>query len=338
MNHLRVVIPRHGGPNVLRVVEEPLPQPKPGQARIRVEAIGVAFADLLIRRGLYPGAPPLPLTPGYDCVGIVDALGSGVREPLPGTRVAALTVTRSYAQHVCVRARELVPLSPALDPAEAVCLVLNYVTAQQMLHRCARPSAGDAVLIHGAGGGVGTALLQLGKLAQLALYGTASAAKHEKLSGLGAQLIDHHHEDFVGRIRELTGGSGVRAAFDPIGGRNLWRSYRCLARGGTLLSYGVSAMTRKGGPARLLAAPGTFLSIGLLALVPDGKRLSFYSILSYKRLHPEWFREDLVHLSGLLERRAIVPIVAERIPLAQAARAHELLEQAAVVGKIVLIP
>jgi len=114
------------------------------------------------------------------------------------------------------------------------------------------------VLIHGAGGGVGTALLQLGKLAQLALYGTASAAKHEKLSSLGAQLIDHHHEDFVGRIRELTGGSGVRAAFDPIGGRNLWRSYRCLARGGTLLSYGVSAMTRKGGLRGCSPLPGRF--------------------------------------------------------------------------------
>ncbi|MFH1143363.1 MAG: medium chain dehydrogenase/reductase family protein [Candidatus Eisenbacteria bacterium] len=338
MNHLRVIASRYGGPETLVATEEPLPEPKTGEARVRTEAMGVAFADLLVRQGLYPGGPMPPLTPGYDLIGVVDALGEGTRRPAIGTRVAALTVTGSYAEHVCVDARELVLIPRALDAAEAVCLVLNYVTAHQMLHRVARVRKDDSILVHGAAGGVGTALLHLGRLAGLTLYGTASGRKHERISTLGARLIDYRREDFVRQIAAATRGEGVRAVFDPVGGRNVQRSYTCLARGGRLVSYGVTGMTRRGRVRGYLAGAATFVRLGLLAALPDGKRALFYSILSYKRKHPDWFRDDLTRLCDLLTHRAIEPIVAARLPLTEAAHAHRMLEDGEVIGKVVLLP
>ena len=359
---IRIVVARYGGPDVLEPREEPLCEPRSGEARVRVEAAGVSFADLLVRQGLYPGGPRPPLTPGYDLIGRVDALGSGgegefaradapsSRGPLParpagtdsaalvGSRVAALTVTRSYAQYVCLPARDLVPVPPSLDAGEAVCLVLNYLTAWQMLHREARVPGGGAILVHGAAGGVGTALLELGRLAGITRFGTVSRAKHAAIAHLGAELIDYRSEDFVSRVLERTKGAGVQAAFDPVGGANLRRSYRCLARGGRLVSYGATIMSRRGRLAGYRSGGASLARVAWLSLVPDGRRASFYSILHYRHRHPAWFREDLGHLFALLEQGRVRPIVAARLPLVEAARAHRMLEEGATIGKIVLLP
>jgi NADPH2:quinone reductase len=192
----RMVLTGLGGPEVLKCVEEHLPKPGAGEVRVKILAAGIAFADVLMRRGLYPGTPKFPFTPGYDLVGNIDALGDAVSQFVIGQRVAALTMIGGYSRYTVVPAGRLVPVPDGLDPAEAVSLVLNYVTAYQMLHRVAKLREGQRVLIHAAAGGVGTAALQLGRLAGLEMFGTASKAKHQLVASLGATPIDYRSESF----------------------------------------------------------------------------------------------------------------------------------------------
>jgi NADPH:quinone reductase-like Zn-dependent oxidoreductase len=342
MQNTRVLITAHGSPEVLKLVQEDLPEPRPGEVRLRILATGVAFADVLMRYGMYPNMPPLPFSPGYDVVGIVDKLGEGVSDFAPGDTVAALTMIGGYAQYLCVAARELTRVPAGVDPAEAVSLVLNYVTAHQMIHRIAALARGQTVLIHGAAGGVGTAALELGKLAGLKLYGTASRGKHDLVSALGGIPIDYKSDDFVTRVLQMTGGAGVDAVFDAVGGQNWWRSYKALraggkTSGGKLIGYGMSSMINRGKPSKLRGA-ASFALLGLLGILPDGKSARWYSITTEKQRHPEWFREDLAHLLNLLSGRKIRPQISERLPLREAQRAHELIEHAQVTGKIVLLP
>jgi NADPH:quinone reductase len=331
--NLRVVITAPGGPEVLKLVEDDLPAPSPGQVRVKNLASGVAYADVLMRHGLYPKTPPFPFAPGYDIVGDIDALGPGVSQFSLGQRVAALTMTGGYARYTLVPAEHLVPVPNQLDPAEAVSLVLNYVTAYQMLHRLAKLREGQRLLVHGAAGGVGTAALQLGKITGLQMFGTASKPKHELVTSLGALPIDYRSENFVERISQLAPG-GVDCVLDPIGGKNWLASYRCLRSGGTLACYGASSAVAEG---KLSAGIG-FATLGLLKLIPDGKRVYWYNIKTLRDSHPDWFREDLSKLFELLAGRKIQPVIAAKLPLREAARANEMLEKAQVSGKIVLLP
>jgi NADPH:quinone reductase-like Zn-dependent oxidoreductase len=290
---------------------------------------------------MYPKMPPLPFSPGYDVVGIVDKLGNGVSGFKLGDTVTALTMIGGYSRYLCVPAAELIPVPAGLDPAEAVSLVLNYVTAHQMIHRVAELRSGQSVLIHGAAGGVGTALLELGKLAGLKMFGTASRGKHDLVTALGGIPIDYKTDDFVTRVLQMTGGTGVDAVFDPVGGSNWWRSYKTLRaggkeRGGTLIGYGMSSVVDQGKPSMVKGA-ASFALMGLLGVLPDGKTARWYSVTTEKQKHPGWFPEDLRHLLGLLAEKKIHPHVAERLPLREAQRANELIEQAKVAGKIVLL-
>lgn len=327
MKYQRVVMTALGEPDVLQVVENEVTSPRAGEVRVKVLAAGVAYADIMMRHGRYPGMPQPPFTPGYDLVGEVAEVGAGVDQFRPGQRVTALTVRGGYAQQVILPAGELVPVPDGVDPAEAAALTLNYVSAYQMLHRVARVQPGERVLVHGAAGGVGTALLQLGRLHGLELYGTASAAKHDLVREMGATPIDYRNEDFLVRL-----GDGVDAAIDGIGGRTLWRSFRALRRGGRLVCYGFLA-AQGAGP---LVTPLTMVSGALLKLVP-GRESHFYSVGSWKDRHSDWFRADLTTLLRLLDERKIAPVV-ERMPLREAVRAHELLERSAVRGKLILLP
>jgi NADPH2:quinone reductase len=249
----------------------------------------------------------------------------------------------AYAEFICLPERELVPVPSGLDPAEAVSLVLNYVTAHQMLHRSAKVESGQRVLIHGAAGGVGTALLQLGRLAGLQMYGSCSPRGASAVSELGATPIDYRLPDFEEEIRRLTDG-GVNAVFDPIGGAHLWRSRKALRSRGTVVGYGLVTSIRgegltSGRPGRRRRYRGTAafaLYIAASRLLPSRKRVVPYSIQTLKRLKPEWFRQDLLSLLDLLQMKRIKPLVAQRFPLAQARQAHELLGRGGVVGKIVL--
>lgn len=335
MNYKRIVITRHGGSEVLKLLEDELPEPKAGEVRVKILASGVAFTDVLIREGLYPGIPKPPFSPGYEIVGIVDKLGLGVSTLELGQRVVALTVIGGYSEFLCLPVAELVPVPTGVDTLEAVSLVLQYVTAYQLLHRIAKVKPGDRILIHGAAGGVGTALLELGKLADLQMYGTASKPKHELVSSLGGVPIDYKHEDFVQRIYSLT-ADGVDVVFDAIGGSHLLSSYKTLRKQGQLISYGFSsALSGKRG--RIFRFGASFALLSLLKFLPDSHKVVFYSIAGLKKQHPEWFREDLTKLLDLLLHKQIKPIIADRLPLEEAAYAHELLDQSAVSGQLVLL-
>jgi len=344
MRHTRIIVTHYGGPDAIRVVEEECPEPKNGEVRMRVLAAGVSLPDIMAREGVHPETPPVPFTPGWDLVGVVDRLGTGTSGIEPGQIVAALPIHGAYAEFVCLPQRELVPVPPGVDAAEAVSLVLNYITAYQMLHRSAQVRPGQRVLIHGAAGGVGSALLQLGRLAGLEMYGTCSSRGAAAVSELGGAPIDYQHQDFVQEIHRLA-GEGVDVVFDSIGGSHIWRSRKALRRGGRVVAYGLTGMLsggrlasgRSGGrhPYRGIAIFGLYIVGGWL--LPGRKRVVPYSIQTLKRLKPEFFRQDLIALLDLLRQQKIKPLIAQRFPLAEARHAHELLGTGGVTGKIVLV-
>lgn len=344
MKHIRIIVTRYGGPDALQVIEEGCPDPKPDEVRVRVLAAGVSLPDLMMREGIHPETPPLPFTPGWDLVGVVDQLGAGVSGFELGQIVAALPISGAYAEFVCLPHHELVPVPSGLDAAEAVSLVLNYVTAYQMLHRSAKVRTGQRLLIHGAAGGVGSALLQLGRLAGLELYGTCSARGALAVSDLGAVPIDYEHQDFVKEIHRLT-GEGADVVFDGIGGTHIWRSRKALRAGGTVVAYGLTgslcggrlASGRSGGRHRFRAVAIFGLYIAGSWFFPGRRRVVPYSIQWLKRLKPSWFRQDLITLFDLLQQQKIKPLIAQRFPLAEARQAQELLGKGGVTGKVVLV-
>jgi NADPH:quinone reductase-like Zn-dependent oxidoreductase len=345
VRHTRIVVTHYGGPDALQVVEEECPEPKGGEVRVRVLAAGVALPDLMMREGIHPETPLLPFTPGWDLIGVVDRLGDGVSGLEPGQIVAALPITGAYAEYVCLPQHELIPAPSGLDASEAVSLVLNYVTAYQMLHRSAQVRPGQRVLIDGAAGGVGSALLQLGRLAGLEMYGTCSSQRASAVSDLGGIPIDYRLLDFVKEIRRLT-SEGVDIVFDGIGGSHVWRSREALRPGGKVVVYGFTSSLRGGRLAsgrsgrrhrfREAAVLGWYIAGSWL--LPSRKRMVPYSIQWLKRLRPAWFRQDLIALFDLLQQQKIKPLIAQRFPLAEAKNAHELLGKGGVTGKIVLVP
>src|SRR5512142_2382632 len=226
----RIIVTHYGGPDALRVIELACPEPKRGEVRVRVLATGVALPDVMAREGIHPETPRAPFTPGWDLVGVVDRVGAGASNVAAGQTVAAMPISGAYAQFVCLPEDELVPVPSGVDAAEAVSLVLNYVTAYQMLHRSAKVKPGQRVLIHGAAGGVGSALLQLGRLAGLEMYGTCSSRGASAVSDLGGVPIDYREQDFVKDIHRLT-RDGADAVFDGIGGPHIWRSRQALRPG-----------------------------------------------------------------------------------------------------------
>ncbi len=275
MMNKRIVAVRAGGPEQLQLLEEPLPVPQPGEVRLRVLAAGVAYGDTMFRQGKSPGAPPFPLTPGYDLVGEDDAVGSGVTGFRPGDRVAALPGLGSYTTYRGLPAASLIPVPANLKPAEAVSVVLNYTTAYQLLTKAAGLRAGQSVLIHGAAGGVGTAVLQVGQLLGLTVYGTASSGKQEVIRQAGGVPIDYTKTDYVAEIQRLTGGQGVAAVLDPIGGAHVTQSYRALGRKGTLVLFGAAAATQRTG-SFVFGLLGTMWRLALLKLRPDGRRITIH--------------------------------------------------------------
>jgi len=344
VKNTRIVVTKYGGPDALQVVQEECPEPKRGEVRVRVLAAGVALPDVMMREGFHPETPALPFTPGWDLVGVVEKLGAGVTQVQPGQVVAALPIFGAYTEYICLRQAELVPVPSGLDPAEAVSLILNYVTAYQMMHRSVKPKPGQRVLIHGAAGGVGSALLQLGRLAGLEIYGTCSAQSAAAVSAMGGIPIDYRNLDFVQEIRRLT-GDGVDVVFDGIGGSYVWRSREALRRGGKVVVYGFTgslsggrSTSGSGGRHRFREAATLTRYVVASWFLPGRKRLVPYSIQWLKRVKPAVFRKDLTTLLELLRQQKIKPLVAQRIPLSAARRAHELLGRGGITGKIVLLP
>jgi NADPH2:quinone reductase len=298
----------------------------------------------MAREGVHPETPRLPFTPGWDLVGVVERPGAGTSGIEPRQLVAAMPIHGAYAEFVCMPQRELIPVPSGLDAAEAVSLVLNYVTAYQMLHRFAKVKPGQRVLIHGAAGGVGTALMQLGDLAKLEMYGTCSPRGAPAVSDLGGVPIDYRNQDYVKEILRLT-GEGVDAVFDPIGGAHLWHSRQALRPAGKVVGYGNTTSLRGEGLGsgrtgrrnRLHGIPVYALFIAGSWLLPGRKRVVPYSIQTLKRLKPGMFRQDLITLLDLLQQKKLNPLIAKRFPLTEARKAQELLGGGGVTGKIVLV-
>jgi len=334
MKYKRIIVNRK---RQLELVEEDLPNPRPGEVRLKMLAAGVSFADVLMRQGVHPEARRPPFTPGWDLVGVVEALGEGVESVPLGAMVAAMPIVGGYAEYLCLPATELVQVPPQLDPAQAVCLILNYVTAYQMLHRSAQAKPGETALVHSAAGGVGTALLQLARLHGVETYGTASTGKLSTVERLGGHAIDYKRSDFLKCIRSSKRG-GVDIVFDGLADWNLLRSWRALNRGGRLVAYGLTS-SLAGGKRELkglLSTATAAAAMYTLSMLTRHKTLSIYSIQMLKRQKPDWFRQDLTALFDFFERGELKPLIDRMLPLEKAALAHELLGKGKTVGKIVL--
>ncbi len=330
----RVVVARRGGPDVLEVVTEGLPEPGPGEIRVKTMAAGVSSYDVMLRGHWFPGQK-LPYTPGEDVVGVVDELGPGVSGLEVGQRVALWTFgdAGGYTEHLVQPAERAVPVPNGLDAVDAVALVVNYLTASLAMNQIAGVQPGERMLVHGAAGGVGSALVQLGALAGMEVYGTASAYNHELVESLGAVPIDYRNDDFVARIRDLT-GDGVDVVFDVIGGgRQLWRSFRALREGGRLVMLGMASAVKGG----VTTIPGSMLVVGLVKVLPNGKSAPMGPGMdSYPHAHMGWYRDTLAEFFDLAVTGKMTPVIAKRFPLLEAKRAHDFIERGGYAGKTVL--
>ena len=325
-----------GGPEVLEVVDAPLPTAGRGEVRVRVLASSLEYTDVVIRRHLYPQtmARRPPFVVGYDVVGEIDQLGDGVTGFQLGDRVADMTVLGSNAAYRTLRADDLSRVPVCADAAEAAALILSWTTAHQLLHRVAYVRQGQRALVHGAAGGVGQALLVLGRLAGLELWGTARAEHATLVRELGATPIDYRCDDFTHILPD-----GFDVVFDGVGKRGYGDSIAALKRGGVLCAYGYTASVQPHhGPLTLLMWLARQYLVSLIKWLLDGKRTRVYSINLMRAQHPTWFREDLERLFGLLAIGAIRPRVAERIAFVEVAQAHHRIEVGGLDGKLVLCP
>ncbi|WP_343081386.1 medium chain dehydrogenase/reductase family protein [Ostreiculturibacter nitratireducens] len=330
MPYTRVRLNAFGGPEELELeTVSDRPEPATGEVRIRVLVTSAAFTDVMIRKGMYPDVKDKPpFTPGYDMVGIVDATGPGAQRFKPGDRVADLTTIGAYAEYICLPEDRLTPVPEGVSDVDALGMILSAVTPYQMLTRVAKMQAGQSLLIHGAGGAVGTAMLQLARDAGIAAFGTDITAKHDLIRSLGATPLDADAPEAA--VHEATGG--VDVAFDPLGGDSLARSLHALKPGGMLVAFGFqNEVLGRGG-----SIPMDFVKLKLWDWLPNGHATAFYSIGAMRRKHPDWFRDDLTRLFEMLATGRIAPVVAEVLPLAEVRRAHERVEAGEVAGKLLL--
>jgi NADPH:quinone reductase-like Zn-dependent oxidoreductase len=329
---MRVIeLPGIGEPEMLQVRERELPTPGPGQVVVRVEATGVSFAEQQMRRGKYYDQPKFPFVPGYDLVGVVEATGQ---------RVAALTKVGAWADRVVLEDADLVPVPDGLDPEAVETLIVNGVTAWRMLHRAASVRRGQAIVVLGAAGGVGTVLVQLARHAGIRVIGTAGPAQQERLRALGAEPVDYRGEDVVARVRELA-PEGVAAVFDHVGGPGIADSWRMLARGGTLVSYGTAATKDVPGNPQVPVLK-LFARLAVWNVLPNGRSATFFNLWKGHRFRRDRFRaelrEDLSRVLALLAEGAITPQIAARFGLEQAAEALRFAEAGGNTGKVLLLP
>jgi NADPH:quinone reductase-like Zn-dependent oxidoreductase len=334
----QVVITRRGPPEVLQVTETAEPVPGDGEVRIAVRASGINFADVMARLGLYPDAPPLPAVVGYEVAGVVDAVGSSDVPFRPGDRVFAFTRFGGYASSVVVPAVFVYPTPPILSDAEAAAIPVNYLTAFVALETLAHVNAGETVLIHGAGGGVGIAATQIAKQRGATVIGTASAMKLDAIRSLGVDhAIDHRQADVPAEVRRLTSGRGVDVVLDPIGGRSVRISYELLAPLGRLVIYGASSLA-SGERRNLLHVVRTLMTMPTfkpLSLM-NRNRGVFGLNLGHLWSETARLRNAADALLAGFAAGALHPVIAKTFPLEKAADAHRYIQSRANIGKVIL--
>ena len=334
-----VVLPGLVEPSGLQLRTRELPAPTAGQVLLKVETTGISFAEQQMRRGKYYDQPAFPFVPGYDLVGTVVTAGPGVDPGLAGRRFAAVTKTGGWASHVLLDAADLIAVPAAVDPAAAETVVVNGITAWQMMFRVAKLRAGQTIVVLGASGGVGSTLVQLARYHGMTVIGTASPRHHDTVRALGATPVDYRDPEMYSRIRELA-PDGVDAVFDHVGGPTITDSYKLLRRGGTLVSYGTAATKDEAGNSQL----PIFTMMARLAVwnyLPTGRGAHFYNFWAGKRRHAAFrrrLREDLTAVFDLLEKGHLTAQVGAELPLTEIVQALTLAESHTVSGKVVLRP
>lgn len=334
----QVVILKYGGPDVLVVREGPEPPVTEGHIRIRVGAAGVNFADVLGRLGLYPDAPKPPMVVGYEVAGVVDAVGEGVTGIRVGDRVTALTRFGGYSDQVVVPPALTFATPARLSDAEAAAVPVNYLTAMVALYKMANITAGETVLIHGAGGGVGIAATQLARLRRATIIGTASAGKHDALRTFGVDhAIDYRTADVAAEVHRLTRGRGVDVILDALGGASFATSYKLLAPLGRLVMYGVSAIVtgERRQWWRVISALVRMPAFRPLALM-NSNRGVFGLNLGHLWTEQAQLTAAMSFLADELAASRLQPVIAATFPLERAADAHRFLQARSNIGKVVL--
>jgi NADPH:quinone reductase-like Zn-dependent oxidoreductase len=333
----QAVITRHGAADVFEMREGPDPVPGDGEIRIRVRAAGINFADILARIGLYPDAPKPPVVVGYEVAGIVDAVGNGVTNPQEGDRVLALTRFGGYADCVVVPAAQAYRFPDRLSDAEAAAVPVTYLTAAIALYRMAAVTAGETVLVHNAGGGLGIAATQLARLRRATVIGTASAGKHDALRSFGVEhAIDYRLGDVEAEVRRITKGRGVDVILDPIGGSSFGASYRMLAPLGRLVMLGISSMSGERRNAwRVLRSWWAMKSFDPLSLI-NRNRGVFGLNLGHLWDEGRHLQPLMQLLLTELSAGRLEPVVARTFPLERAGDAHRFIQNRSNIGKVVL--
>ncbi|MCA9598723.1 MAG: zinc-binding dehydrogenase [Myxococcales bacterium] len=335
-------ITRHGGPNVLEVKETPDPVPAAGEALVRVEAVGLNFAEVMARQGLYPDAPKPPCVVGYEGAGVIEKLGAGVSGVTEGQRVLYLTRFNGHQSKVAVSASQVFPIPDEMSFEEAAAIPVNYLTAYHMLFRIARVRKGEHVLVHMAAGGVGTAALQLCRTVEgLVTYGTASAGKHDYAREQGCDHpIDYRNLDYVTEIRRLTEGRGVDLVLDALGGADWKKGYSLLKPAGMLIAFGLANANSGSGKRNLFRVVGQMAQIpwySPMKLMNDNRAVAGVN-MGHLFSELDMLTEEMKDLVELYRQGKIRPHVGKVFPFSEAAAAHQELEQGKNVGKVVLTP
>jgi NADPH2:quinone reductase len=337
IRHNKIVVKHFGGPEALTLITTELPPPGKGYARLKVLAIGTGYTDVVARRGEYLLDHKRPLTPGYELVGEVLDFNEDPSAPKPawlqpGVRVAVcLPRMGAYTEYISLPFESLVPVPTGMDIYQAAAIPLNYLTALSLLERHGKVKQGDSILIHGASGGVGEAVCQLGKMQELKMYGTASAQNASRLEAYSVRLIDYHQDDFEAILRREE-PLGLKAVFDSIGGNYLLKSYRLLSRKGVLVSYGFMG---RAGKIYVDTLTGALLNM-LLGKLPGSKRTAICSVPNEIKTDNAWYRNSLTRLLELTAEHKLTPTIAEVFSLKDASAAHIMMESKAQPGKILL--
>ncbi len=336
-----VWIPKFGKPEVLEVRESEDPTPASGEVRIRVQAAGINFAEIMARQGLYQDAPPPPMVVGYEVSGVIDAVGERVDPTRVGQRVLAMTRFGGYADTVCVPSEQAYEMPESMSFEEGAALPVNYLTSYHMLFNVFRVRAGDRVLIHQAAGGVGTAACQLCRSIEgVTTYGTASKAKHDYVRENGCDHpIDYHSLDYADEVRRLTGGRGVDVVLDALGGTDWKKGYDLLRPGGMLVTFGWANMA-KFGKRKMTHVVGQLAKMPWwtpIKLMHENKGVAGVNMGHLWEEH-EMTRDAVTKLLQLYRDGAIKPRIDRSFPLEQASDAHAYIEAGQNVGKVLLTP
>ncbi len=323
-----IQIHKAGAPDVLTYEDIRQPSPKNDQVLVKMISASVNWADVMVRKGIYPGMPGWPVTPGIDGAGVVELVGDQVSNLTPGQNVLVMG-RKCYAEYTVVNSMSVWPIPEGIDMDEAAALPVNYLTAYHMIHTMARMQPQETLLVYAAAGGVGTAVIQLGKLAGITVIGLTSS--EEKANFTREQGIDHiinyNTEDVPQKIKDITNGNGVNVILNSVAGATFGRDFETLAPLGQIIWFGMAAGMPEGDLGNQLGA-GFARSAGIRT----------FMVFNVMDLNPVLMTRSVETLFDCLGRKKIKPHIYERIPLAEAARAHQMLESGAVSGKLILKP